>query len=181
MRALELIVESNGTCTTKADASARTEVRRKAGTYQTGVAHWAGRHVALVGPRRGVSRALARKHPRCASVSYDEMGLLSTDGPPMDDVMVLYEDKDEHIHAETPASGSLPIRMKLQAAIERCGLSELGHTVQLKDYDIFDEEFVQDLRWPNVIWWMHPASVKGAKPTMLRLLKCGCTGMCVCI
>ena len=132
--------------TTKADASARTEARRKAGSYQNALGHWAGRAIALYGPRRGVSRKLAKINPRSISVSFDEMGIVASDGPPTDDVMTVFEDKDEHIHAETPSSGQLPIRMKVQAAFERTGLTQLGHTIKLKEYDKFDRDIVQDPR-----------------------------------
>ena len=91
-------------------------------------------------------RELAAKNPRCGSVFFDKMTLIKTDGPPTDDDVVLYEDKDEHLHAETPASDTLSIHMKLQLVIERTGLNKLDHTVELKEYDIFDKEFIQDPR-----------------------------------
>ena len=102
--------------------------------------------MALEGPRRGVSRELAKINPRAVRISYDQMGILGTDGPRDDDVLFLYEDRDEHIHAETAASGQLPIRMKVEAAIESSGLCQLGHTIQLKSYDTFENDIVQDSR-----------------------------------
>ena len=73
MRLMELIVECNGQCTGKADAGARTEARRKATTYQNGIGHWACRQVARQGPRRGVPRHVALKHPRTVIYSYNSV------------------------------------------------------------------------------------------------------------
>ena len=83
-------------------------------------------------------------------VAFDTMGIVASDGPPTDDVLVVYEDKDEHIHAETPSRGQLPIRMDLEAATEKSGLSKLGHTVKLKQHDEFPNDLIQDPRYVHV-------------------------------
>jgi len=54
------------------------------------------------------------------------------------------------------------------------GRFKLGHTVQLKDYDIFTKgDIVQDPKYPNVLVYMHPG-LPGNQPTMVRFLKPGC-------
>ena len=101
--------------------------------------------MALEGPRRGVSRELAKLNPRSVR---DQMGIIGTDGPRDDDVLILYEDRDDHIHTE---SGQLPIRMKVEAVIEFSGLCHLGHTVQLKSYDTLENDIVQDPRYSDCV------------------------------
>ena len=76
------------------------------------------------------------------------MGIIGADD---DDVLILYEDRDDHIHAETAASGQLPIRMKVEAAIEFSGLCHLGHTVQLKSYDTLENDIVKDPRYSDCV------------------------------
>ena len=79
------------------------------------------------------------------------MDIIGTDGPRDDDVLILYEDRDDHINAE---SGQLPIRMKVEAVIEFIGLCHLGHTghtVQIKSYDTLENDIVQDPRYSDCV------------------------------
>lgn len=49
------------------------------------------------------------------------MGLLQHDNGKFTDseVFIVYEDKNEHLHAETPTNGQLPMRLTLNAAVEQ--------------------------------------------------------------
>ena len=58
--------------------------------------------------------------------------------------------------------------------VKQYGRCNLGHTVQLKEYDVFTKgDIVQDPNYPNVLIHMHPG-LPGTLPTMVRFLKPGC-------
>ena len=112
----------------------------------------------------------------CVTRNHDDAGILACDGGKFSDneVFIVYEDRHEHLHAETSKNGQLPMRLKINVAVEQYGRSKLGHTVQLKSYDIFSKgDIVQDIKYPNVLWYMHPA-LPGDVPTMVRFLKPTC-------
>ena len=57
--------------------------------------------------------------------NYDAMGLLVLDCGKITDseVFIVYEDKNEHLHAETRKNGQLPMRITLNAAAEQVSIS----------------------------------------------------------
>ena len=104
------------------------------------------RYVGRNGPRHRVSAELAKKNPVTLAWyvhavmhtklyrmthtyftlihthrNYDAAGLLQHDSGKFTDseVFIVYEDKDEHLHAETLKNGQLPMRMTINAAAEQ--------------------------------------------------------------
>ena len=63
------------------------------------------------------------------------MTIIGTDGKRAEDedVLHVYENKDEHLHAESAESGTLPRRLKLACAVDESGLCSLEHTIQLNN------------------------------------------------
>lgn len=112
----------------------------------------------------------------CACRNHDDAGLLACDGGNFseNEVFIVYEDRNEHLHSETSKNGQLPMRLKINCAVEQYGRSKLGHTVKLKEYDVFTKgDVVTNPKYPNVLVYMHPG-LPGSLPTMLRFLKAGC-------
>ena len=59
--------------------------------------------------------------PICAYRNFDEAGILACDGGKFleKEVFIVYEDRNEHLHAETAKKGQLPMRLKINAAAEQ--------------------------------------------------------------
>ena len=144
IRQNNLVVDTNTVSTFKADANARTPKRARAACHFNAIQATAVRYVGRNGARHRVSAEMAKDNPVkivwCVHAShtrihtihtthtythvwrnYDEMGLLQHDNGKFTDseVFIVYEDKNEHLHAETPTNGQLPMRLTLNAAVEQ--------------------------------------------------------------
>ena len=53
--------------------------------------------------------------------NYDQFGILQCDGGKYsdNDVFIVYEDRNEHLHAESLKNGQLPMRLKVNVACEQ--------------------------------------------------------------
>ena len=58
--------------------------------------------------------------------NFDQFGILACDGGKFsdEDVFIVYEDRNEHLHAETSKNGQLPMRLKVNVACEQVSIRE---------------------------------------------------------
>ena len=122
---LNLIVDTNTVSTFKPDANARTPKRARAACHCNALQATAVRYVGRYGPRHRVPAKKAKENPVKIVYNYDAMGILQHDGGKFTDseVFIVYEDRNEHLHAETAKNGQLPMRLTLNAVAEQVSIN----------------------------------------------------------
>ena len=120
-RCNDLIIDTSTQSSFKPDAASRTPKRARSRCLFNAIQATAVRYVGRNGVRHHVTETQAQAKPVKIVWNFDEGGLLACDGGMFSDkeVFIVYEDRNEHLHAETPKTGQLPMRLKINAAVEQ--------------------------------------------------------------